>query len=146
MTYVEARHRARDESSERRATRRTGLAVFAGVIATAAYFGALGLILGFLDLGATVTARLPFDSPVLGGVALTIVVAVPSSVLAWLAWRGDRRTAVAAVVTGTLIVAWIAVELAFIREFSFFHPTFVVIGIALIWIGYRSLPGRGSPV
>ena len=146
MTHLEAKHRAPDDPFEQGGARRTGLAVFAGLIAISAYFGALGLILGFLDLGATVTARLPVGSPVLGGVALTVVVALPSSALAWLAWRGDRRTSVGAVVTGALILGWIAVELAFIRELSFFHPTFVVIGLVLIWIGIRSLPGRGRAV
>ncbi|HEY5185488.1 MAG TPA: hypothetical protein VIM19_11430 [Actinomycetes bacterium] len=63
--------------------RRTGLAGLAGLVALSGYAGALGLALGFLDLRAQVTARLPFASPVLGGFVLTVIVAVPSTVLAW---------------------------------------------------------------
>ena len=36
---------------------------------------------------------------------------------------------------GTLVIGWIVVELAFIQELSFFHPTYVLIGATLIWIG-----------
>jgi len=132
-----------DARQEARA-RRTGLAVFAGLVAVSAYGGALGLILGFLDLGARINARLPFGSPVLGGLALALIVAVPSTVLAWWAWRGDPRTDLAAVVTGVLVIGWIVVELAFIRELSFFHPTYVAVGAALVWVGRRALRRTGA--
>ncbi len=124
--------------------RRTGLAWLAGLVALSAYAGAVGLAFGFLDLGTQVTARLPFASPVLGGFALTVIVAAPSTVLAWWAWRGDRRTDRAAVVTGVLVIGWIVVELAFIKELSFFHPAYVAVGAALVWMGRRALHRTGS--
>jgi hypothetical protein len=113
---------------------RAGLAIFAAIIAFSAYAGAIGLVSGGLSLG-DVTSRLPFGSPVLGGIALALIVAVPSTYLAWLAWRADPRTDAAALIVGVLIIGWIVVELAFIREFSFFHPLYLVVGAALIWIG-----------
>jgi len=119
-------------------TRRAGLAGFAAVVALSAWGGALGLSIGFLSLPAELNERLPFASPVLGGLALALIVAVPSTRLAWLAWRGDRRTDGWAVVTGGLLVGWILVELAFIRDFSFFHPTYLIIGFVLMWIGRRA--------
>jgi hypothetical protein len=128
----------------RRGGRRTGLAWFAGLVAASAYGGALGLLVGFVNLGSKVTARLPFGSPVLGGLALALVVAVPSTVLTWLAWHGDPRTDAAAVASGVLIIGWIVVQLAFIREFSFFHPTYVVVGAAMVWVGRRALRRPGS--
>ncbi|HEX9065572.1 MAG TPA: hypothetical protein VF843_10720 [Streptosporangiaceae bacterium] len=122
------------------AVRRPGLAVFTGAIAVSAYGGALGLIAGFLSLGAVVTSRLPFASPVLSGIALMAVVAIPATVVCWLAARGDRRTGDATVLLGVLLVGWIVVELAFIRELSFFHPLFAVIGGLLVWLGLRARP------
>jgi hypothetical protein len=85
----------------------------------------------------------------LGGLALTVIVAAPTTRLAWLAWRGDSRTDAAAVEAGVLVIGWIVVELAIIREFSFFHPTYIAVGGILIWFGRRAiqaLPGLlGQP-
>ncbi len=120
------------------------LAVFAAVLATSAWAGAAGLIVGFLGLGPEVESRLPFASPVFGGLALIAVVAVPMSILAVLAWRGDPRTGDAAVACGVLQVGWIVVELLFIRELSFFHPLYVVIGLVLIFVGRRIRRSVGS--
>ena len=121
-----------------RSAPRRGLSAFAAVIALSAWGGAAGLIWGFLDLGAEVTPRLPFASPVLGGLALIACVAVPMTIVAVLAWQGDPRTGPATVAAGVLQVGWILVELAFIRVLSFFHPIYLVIGIALIVIGRRA--------
>jgi uncharacterized membrane protein YagU involved in acid resistance len=124
-------------TSDRTAPRR-GLAVFAGLIALSAWGGAAGLIAGFLDLGAEVTDRLPFDSPVLGGIALIMTVAAPMTLVAVLAWRGDPRTGPVTVAAGVLQIWWIVVEVAFIQVFSFFHPIYIAIGIAFIVLGRRS--------
>jgi hypothetical protein len=65
-------------------------------------------------------------------------------VLAGLAARGHRRTGDVSIVVGVL-VGWILVEVAFIRELSFFHPTDVFLGILLLWLGARTRahePGR----
>jgi len=123
-----------------RGRRRWELAVFAAIIAFSAYGGAVGLISGGLSLGE-VSSRLPFASPLLGGIALALIVAVPSTVLAWFAWQGDPRTDAAALIVGVLIIGWIVVELAFIREFSFFHPAYLVVGVVLVWIGRHGVAG-----
>ena len=114
------------------------MTVSVAVIAVSAWGGAAGLIIGFLTLGPVVESRLPFHSPVLGGLALAAIVAVPMTGLALLAWRDDPRTGEAAVVCGVLQIGWIIVELLFIWELSFFHPLYLVIGAALIVIGLRS--------
>jgi hypothetical protein len=114
---------------------RAGVADFAAIIAFSAYAGAVGLVSGGLSLGDELTARLPFGSPVLGGIALALIVAVPSTWLAWLAWQADPRTDAAALIVGILIIGWIVVEFAFIWEFSYFHPVYLAVGAALIWIG-----------
>ena len=80
---------------------------------------------------------MPFDSPALGGIALGLIVGLPMTVLALLAWKGDPRSGPLAVAAGVIQIGWILVELAFIREFSFFHPTYIGVGAALIVIGRR---------
>ena len=117
--------------------RHVGLSIFAAVIALSAYAGSVGLASGLLTLDDTVAARLPFGSPVLGGLALALVVGAPTSWLAWLAWRGDARTDTAAFLSGVLLIGWILLELAVIQEFSFFHPIYLAIGVILTWVGRR---------
>lgn len=113
-------------------TRHLGLAIVAGVNAAAAWFGAAGLITGFLGLGETIEGRLPFASPVLGGLALAVLVAVPLTVLAAAAGSGDPRTPEATVAVGVLLIGWIIVQALFLRTFSAFQPTYALLGVAFV--------------
>jgi len=125
-----------------RSTARSGraVAVFATVMSGAAAVGAAGLAFGFNSLPATIGRRLPLNSPVLGGLALAIVVAVPFAGLATMAWRGDRRWPPASQACGAILVAWIAIEMAFVRELSFLHPMCAAAGIAFVLAGQRARP------
>ena len=124
-------------------TRRVGLSVYAALIAFSAFAGAIGLASGGLAMGATVNHRLPLHSPGFGGIALAIIVGLPATGLAVAAWHGRRRTDRAALVVGILLIGWIVVEFAFIREFSFLQVVFVGVGISLVAIGRRSaVPSR----
>ncbi|WP_151084085.1 hypothetical protein [Nocardioides cynanchi] len=118
----------------------TAILVVAVLNAVAAAGGAWGLASGAIGIGPRLEARLPWHSPTLGGIALLLLVAVPNAVLAGLAWGGDRRTGPVSVATGALLVGWIVVELAFLRELSFFHPLYVSVGLLLVWLGRRASP------
>jgi hypothetical protein len=111
------------------------LAVFAAANALAAWFGAVGLATGMLDLGTAGESRLPFASPVLAGSALAAFVAVPLTVLAVAAWRGSQLADAAAICAGGLLVVWISGQLAILRTFSWFQPVYALIGIGLIVVG-----------
>ena len=63
-------------SSPRPPVRRAGLAGFAALNAVAAWAGAVGLAAGGIDFGDHTNDRLPFDSLVLAGIALAVIVAV----------------------------------------------------------------------
>ncbi len=111
------------------------LAIIAGVNALAAWGGAIGLASGALALGDRLNERLPFDSPVFGGAALAWVVAGPLSLLTLQAWSRQGHAGPVAVVAGGLLVGWILVQLAFLRELSFFHPLYFAMGVVLIVCG-----------
>ena len=113
------------------------LAAFAGLNALSAWFGVVGLVGGGLSFGEELNQRLPFDSLVLAGLALAAIVAIPSTVLAVLAWRGDPRTAAAATALGALLIGWIVVQLLFLQSFSFFQPLYTAIGLAFLVAGRR---------
>jgi hypothetical protein len=119
------------------------LAVCASLISLSAFAGSAGLVAGWLRLGEALDQRLPLGSPVIGGIALAIIVGLPTAWLAWLAWRADARADAAALLIGMLLIGWILVELAFIREVSFFHPLYVVVGAVLIVVGRHSVHDLG---
>lgn len=55
------------------------------------------------------------------------------------ATRGHRARArtprVAIAACGGLLIGWIVVQLAFIREVSFFHPLYLAFGLWMAWFG-----------
>lgn len=111
------------------------LAVAAACIAVSAYAGAIALSLGWLALEDSLNERLPFGSPVLGGVALALVVGAPFAVLTLCAASGDSRSERVAQVAGLILIGWIAIELAVIRELSPLHPFFAAVGLAFMLVG-----------
>jgi hypothetical protein len=120
--------------------RRTRLAAYALLLAVGAYGGALGLATGFLALTRDMEQRLPFGSPVFGAVALTVLVGAPATVVTVLAWRGHRWALHAAVLDGALLVGWILVETAFIREVSPLQPCYAAVGVGLVVWGRSAIP------
>jgi len=126
------------------APRRRTTVGLAAAVAISACGGALGLVTGTLALGHELDQRLPFHSPVLGGVALALVVGLPATVLPLLVRRRDARADRAAVLAGALLLAWILVELAFIREFSFLQPVYGGVGLAFVAIGRRGTVRRSA--
>lgn len=123
-----------------RTKRRPWLAVFAGQLGLAACGGAIGLIVGFLGLPPEIEERLPFGSTTLAGLALAVLVGVPSTILILASWRGDRFALHGAVVTGILLVGWIAIEMAFVRQFSFLQPLYAAQGCVLVFWGRAAVP------
>jgi hypothetical protein len=111
------------------------LAPFTGLIAVSAFAGAVGLITGVIDFGDVINARLPFDSPVFGGVALAMVVGTPMTVVTYLAAKRDPRTSVAAVVAGSALVGWIVVEIGFVQSYSWLQPICAFAGLAVALAG-----------
>ena len=124
--------------AESRAYRRW-LTALASFVAVSGYGGAAGLITGWLRLGAPMTARLPWHSPVFGGLALACVVAVPATLVAVLAWRGHPRYRDAAVIAGLLLTGWIIVEVTVVRQFSPLQVVYGLAGLVLIMAGNLGL-------
>lgn len=117
-----------------------GYAVLAAVeagMAVAAAAGAVGLVGGGIDFGEPIHSRLPLGSYPLAGVALALLVAVPMGAAAVAAWRRDREAAKWAIVAGAVLVGWIAVEVAFIRTYSWMQPVCLAWGAAVLATGWR---------
>ena len=120
-----------------RRRRYPGIAALALVNTVAAAGGAWGLGSGALSLGAQVEARLPWGSTTVGAAALFL--AWPFRTPCCPRSRGGATGVRAPQPSrpGLLLVGWIVVELAFIRELSFFHPLYAAVGVAMVWLGRR---------
>jgi predicted CoA-binding protein len=118
------------------------MAAGAAFVAVGAAVGTVGLALGWLSFGDRLNARLPFASPLLAAFALFVFVAVPFTVLAGRAWRGDASTGSTAIVVGAGLVLWIVVQLAFLREFSAFQPVYAALGVVFVVAGRRVRAAR----
>jgi hypothetical protein len=123
----------------RRLSHHAWLAALAGFVAVSAYGGAVALITGWLRPSTSVTENLPFHSPVFAGIALACVVAAPATVVVILAGRRHPRDRDAAALAGVLLVGWIVVELAVIRQFSALQGVYGLAGLGLIASGGRRM-------
>jgi hypothetical protein len=100
------------------------------------------LITGLVPAPESLAARLPFRSPVFGGIALGCVVAIPATLATVLVWRRHRRAREAVALTGLLLLGWILVEVLVVRVFSPLQPVFLLAGAGLILAGDRRLLQR----
>lgn len=116
---------------------RPWLAALAFFVALNAVGGAVALMTGAIDLGAEIGGRLPFDSQVVGGLALASIVGVPMAVAGVYAATGRVHTAEVAMLAGALLVGWIGVQLLVIRTFSWLQPAMVVAGLLVFAAGRR---------
>ena len=106
--------------------------VFAALVAFSAYAGVVGLVGGGITFGDEIDQRLPFGSHVLAGIALLLFVAVPMTAASVALWRASRHAVDLLELAGLALVAWIAVELAFIKAYSWFHPTYLAIAVVVV--------------
>jgi hypothetical protein len=120
--------------------RLTAVAV-TGLIALSAYAGTVGLLGGGISFGEMIDARLPFGSMILAGLALSAMVAVPMTIAAVVAAKDTHHSPDLVFAAGLLLVVWIGVELAFIKAYSWFHPTYLaaaVVVLGLAWLMDRA--------
>jgi hypothetical protein len=113
-----------------------GTAALTGIIALSAYAGVVGLVGGAISFGETINARLPFHNLFLAGMALLLAVAAPMTAAAVACIRDLRYASELVIGAGLLLVVWIAVELAFIKSYSWFHPTYLGLAILVLISGW----------
>lgn len=111
-------------------------AVVTGGIALTGYAGTVGLIGGGLSFGPAINARLPFQSLVVAGLALLAFVAVPMTIAALAVQHDHRFGGDLVFASGLVLVLWIALQLAFIKTYSWFHPTYLTAAIVVLGLGW----------
>ncbi|MBA4857655.1 hypothetical protein [Nocardia farcinica] len=125
---------------------RAALVGTAGFVAFWAGAGAIGLIGGGVDLGAEITARLPFQSPIFAGTALALLVGAPMTATAVLALRSHPAAAPTAMAGGTILLGWVVMQPFIIGQVSWMQAVFGVLGTAVGALGFRLARFRtGTP-
>ncbi|MGW5922206.1 hypothetical protein ACWFPY_24715 [Nocardia fluminea] len=123
--------------------RRSTLCLIAGLAATWAFAGALGLITGVLTLSPEAEARLPWQSPVLAGIALALIVGLPMTVVALTA-QDDPRTTQTTMVAACALIGWILLQLLVLRELSWLQPVCVILAVVIAALGIAPQPARSA--
>lgn len=124
--------------------RRGVLCLIAGFLATWAYAGALGLITGVLSLGPVTESRLPWQSPVLAGVLLALVVGLPMTVVALTAADEGPGISQTTLTAAYALIGWVLAQLLLLREFSWLQPVCVVLAVTVASLGAPPLVHRTS--
>ncbi|MFC9964495.1 hypothetical protein [Nocardia ignorata] len=123
--------------------RRAVLCVIAGLLATWAFAGALGLITGALALSPATETRLPWQSPILAGVALAVMVGLPLTVVTLTAQDGPR-TKHTTMVAACALIGWILLQLLVLRELSWLQPVCVMLAVVIAALGVAPQPARSA--
>jgi hypothetical protein len=121
-------------------TARWSLVVLEVLIAANAYFGGIGLIRDGMGMPDAWLESTPFDSWVLPGIALLLVIAVPMTIAAALEITESPYAYRASVAVGVVQMLWILAQLVVLRQFFFLQPLLFVLGatvVALAWLAHR---------
>jgi hypothetical protein len=114
-------------------------------VALPAVAGGIGLLTGVIEPPAEDLADTPFDSYVIPGVLLAVVVGGSAAIAAAALWKRHRHAPAVALVAGLGLVIWIAVQMTMI-QFSPLQPAYLVAGAAIAALAIVLLrPGRWAP-
>lgn len=114
------------------------------VVALAAIVGGVGMLAdNALDLPADWLAALPFPTWRWPAVLLLATVAVPMGAAALGEIRREAWAPTASTVAGAMLVVWIAVQVALIRDYSVLQPILAAVGLAILLLSGRL--HRGGP-
>jgi hypothetical protein len=119
------------------------LAFLLAFVTIGAVYGGIGLIINGLGMPADWADRLPLRSWVVGGLALLLTVALPQALSCRLVLRSHPRAAVAGVLAGLALIAWIGVQLLVLRRYFFLQPVIAGIGLAELLLGWSWLRRAG---
>lgn len=121
------------EVTRGRRLRRT-LTALEALLVLGAFGGAVGLMSGALDVGET-AQDLPWQSPVLAGVALGLINGVFPAAVMVLARRHHRWAPAGHVLVGVALMGWIVVQVAFIGLNSALQVLYFVYGAVVAAMG-----------
>lgn len=118
------------------------------LIAANAVYGGIGLMVNGMGMPMEWLDRTPFDSWVLPGVFLLILIAGPMAVAAAAELKRLRWAYALSLGAGIIQIGWIAVQILVLARYFFLQPVLLLAGaivVGLAWWSHRG-DGRWSTV
>lgn len=125
----------------RRFWTRIALVAVEGFVAVGAGYGSIMLVTDAWRLDRSMLRHLPVDTWVLPGVALAVLIALPTAAAAILVATNHPMARAGSLLTGGILVGWIVVQLILIQQYFFLQPVIGVCGLLTIGLAYL-LPRR----
>lgn len=119
-----------------------GLLLFNGIGAVG---GGIALMTGNIGLPLRLLDGTPFSDYAIPAWILTLVVGGTSLGAAWLLTRRSAWAGAASMVAGSALLGWIVTEFVLIPEGWMLQLPYFLIGLAVLWFGwrtYRDVDGR----
>jgi len=113
--------------------RRCALEVILGILGVQAFYGGVQLIRDAFDFPVDWLDPLPFDSWVIPGFLLMLLIGVPSFALLGMYVAHNAAADRLTIAFGLGVMAWIVVQVFFV-PFNFLQPLVFVLGLALVLI------------
>lgn len=101
--------------------------------AISAFAGAIGLVVGYMNIPLSVLSGSPFVDFTIPALLLGVVVGGSALVAGLITLFGPRRAEpLASGIAGCIMVGWITIELAMIGLGSWLQPAYLVVGLVMI--------------
>lgn len=123
--------------------RRCALEVILGILGVQAFYGGVQLIRDAFDFPVDWLDPLPFDSWVIPGFLLMLLIGVPSFALLGMYVADNAAADRLTIAFGLGVMAWIVVQVFFV-PFNFLQPLVFVLGLALVLIAWSREVTRRS--
>ena len=123
--------------------RRWALEVILGILGVQAFYGGVQLIRDAFAFPVDWLDPLPFDSWVIPGFLLMLLIGVPSFALLGMYVAENAAADPLTIAFGLGVMAWIGVQLFFV-PFFFLQPLVFVLGLALVLIAWSREVTRRS--
>ena len=107
-----------------------GLLLFNGI---GAVFGGIGLLTDSIGMPLSLLDGTPFDSYVVPGLILLVVVAGSSLAAAGMLLRDHRHSGIASLLAGAVLLGWIVVEFILIPAGWMFQVVYLVVALLILW-------------
>jgi hypothetical protein len=126
------------ERASHRPGRERAILWLEALLAIGAFAGAIGLISGGVDLGEA-TSRLPFGSPLFGGIALAVVNGVLPSVAFAAALRSRQWARRGHLLVGLALVGWIVLQVVTLGPpIAWLQVLYFIWGLAIVGLALQA--------